>query len=201
MAILQNRLSRRLFAGLILTLLETGAAYATTPKINEVLTAYSNVGAPVSINILGTNLCAGAPCVAPTVTLGGKSISLSAFSAISITATLPQPLTLGDYTLKVLTSVGSTVFELTLANLVPPGPSTKPMVVTDSNGQLVGPYVIVSNTVGAGGIGSPYFEGVFIRTTTVSFTAPLSKNSIQNPGGGHLLRVTGLQWTRVRSIK
>ena len=173
---------RGVLLALTLTFLGAGGAYATVPRISEVLTAYSRVGAPVSINILGTSLCLGTPCVAPIVSLGGKPIALSAFSTTSITANLPQPVTLGDYKLNVSTSVGSTGFELTLANLAPLGlPGAKPIVVVDSNGQLVGPYVVVSNTVGAGGIGSTYFEGVFIRTPTVSFTAPFSNNSLGSP--------------------
>jgi hypothetical protein len=168
MVILQNRFSSRLFAALTLTFLGAGAALATTPKINEVLTAYSTAAAPVSINILGTNLCTGSPCAAPAVTLGGKSVSLSAFIATSITAKLPQPVTLGDYTLKVVTTAGSAVFELTLSNLATQG--TGAPTVKDSTGQVVGAYMFVEEYLDGGSQSDYVFIRAFSRPFAIGFS-------------------------------
>lgn len=174
MFILQNLFSRRIVAMLVLAFLGTGAAVATTPKINEVLTAYSTAGTPVSINILGANLCTGSPCAAPTVTLGGKSLALSAFSTTSITAKLAQPVTLGDYTLKIVTTVGSAVFELTLTNLATQG--TGAPTVKDSAGQIVGAYMWVSEAPAEGYLYQADF--VFIRAFSAPFAIAFTANQL-----------------------
>ena len=167
----RHRVFRHLFAGLVLTFVGMGVALAaaTAPVIKRVSIAYSTSGAPVpvSINILGSDLCAGSPCAAPTVTLGGKSVSLAAFSAKSITADLPQPLALGDYTLTVVTANGSAVFDVTLSKLTLNG-----AIVIDSNGKVVGPYLYDHN---AG-------PSVAVNISDVTYIVPLAIQSLPTPG-------------------
>ena len=113
------------------------------------------------------------------VTLGGKSVSLAAYSPKSITATLPQPVTVGDYTLKVVNASGSATFDLTLANLATPAP----LVVVDSTGKVVGSYLPVPSPLF---LSSGVPDSVFIRTSNLSFAvsiASLYSYSTGNPTG------------------
>ena len=103
------------------------------PVINYVITGYSTAGTPTTLTINGTGLCSGSgtTCTAaPTVKLGGSSgtaITVTAHSKTAVTATLPQPLSVGDYELVFSTGgSGSTSYDLTIANLATPGPQGLP---------------------------------------------------------------------------
>lgn len=59
----------------------------------------------------------------PTVTLAGKSLAVTSFSATAIQATLPVPLAPGSYPLKVTTHAGgSDELDVTIGNAGPQGP-------------------------------------------------------------------------------
>jgi hypothetical protein len=80
---------KKLATLLICALAVTPCAAIAGPVIKDVLTTYSSAGVPAGISIVGTGLCVGSPCAAPTVMLGGRNLSPATFTATTITANLP----------------------------------------------------------------------------------------------------------------
>ncbi len=96
--------ARQILFGLAVSLAAVGAVVAA-PVINAVITGYSDTGTPTSITINGTGLCSGygTTCGStPTVKLGGSNgttVTVTAHTKTSVTASLPQPFTVGGYEL------------------------------------------------------------------------------------------------------
>lgn len=139
-----------------------GAAFAA-PAIATISTTYSTAGVPTGITITGIALCAST-CAKPTITLSGTSLTVSAFSATSVTATLPANVADGEYSLAF--TAGAT------------GSVTQPLVLKSTTNVSVG----TTTTLAAGSSATVTKSGTLTQPV-FSFGIPQGLTGATGPAG------------------
>ncbi len=98
--------SRKMRVSVAVALGLASASALSAPSIKSVYKSYSAAGTLTTLTINGVGLC-GNPCTtAPTVTLGGTTLSLTTYSDTVLTAKVPL-LSIGEYSLAITPLGGS----------------------------------------------------------------------------------------------